>query len=110
MYLLIGIWGYERRIYATIKFFIYTLAGGLLMLVGIVVMHIAVRGQGEVTFSYIDFLELAPQLALGTQAWIFAALAVAFAIKVPVFPFHTWLPDAHTEAPTAGSVSWPASF
>ena len=104
MYLLIGIWGYERRIYATIKFFIYTLAGGLLMLVGIVVMHIAVRGQGEVTFSYIDFLELAPQLALGTQAWIFAALAVAFAIKVPVFPFHTWLPDAHTEAPTAGSV------
>jgi len=104
MYLLIGIWGYERRIYATIKFFIYTLAGGLLMLVGIVVLHVAVRGQGEVTFSYIDFLELAPQLALGTQAWIFAALAVAFAIKVPVFPFHTWLPDAHTEAPTAGSV------
>ncbi len=105
MYLLIGIWGYERRIYATIKFFLYTLAGGLLMLIGIVVLHVAVRNQGAAaTFSYVDFVELAPQLALGTQAWIFAALAVAFAIKVPVFPFHTWLPDAHTEAPTAGSV------
>jgi NADH-quinone oxidoreductase subunit M len=105
MYLLIGIWGYERRIYATIKFFLFTLAGGLLMLVGIVALHIAVRGQAsEATFSYLRFLDVAPNLALGTQAWIFAALAIAFAIKVPVFPFHTWLPDAHTEAPTTGSV------
>jgi NADH-quinone oxidoreductase subunit M len=105
MYLLIGIWGYERRIYATIKFFLFTLAGGLLMLVGIVALHLAVRDQAsEATFSYLRFLDVAPNLALGTQAWIFAALAIAFAIKVPVFPFHTWLPDAHTEAPTTGSV------
>ena len=106
MYLLIGVWGYERRIYATIKFFLYTLAGGLLMLIGIVALHIAARGVGggQPTFSYIELLELAPQLALGTQAWLFVAFAVGFAIKVPIFPFHTWLPDAHTEAPTAGSV------
>ncbi|MEX2394285.1 MAG: NADH-quinone oxidoreductase subunit M [Actinomycetota bacterium] len=104
MYLLIGVFGYERRIYATIKFFLYTLAGGLLMLVGIIALHVATRDLGEVTFSYERFLDLAPQLALGTQAWLFAAFAVGFAIKVPIFPFHTWLPDAHTEAPTAGSV------
>ncbi len=105
MYLLIGVWGYERRIYATIKFFLYTLAGGLLMLIGIVALHLGARGlEGEATFSYVRLLELAPQLALGTQAWLFAAFAIGFAIKVPVFPFHTWLPDAHTEAPTAGSV------
>src|SRR5688572_9760070 len=104
MYLLIGVFGYERRIYATIKFFLYTLAGGLLMLVGIIALHVATRSLGEPTFSYERLLDLAPQLALGTQAWIFAALAIGFAIKVPIFPFHTWLPDAHTEAPTAGSV------
>ena len=105
MYLLIGIWGYERRIYATIKFFLYTLAGGLLILIAIVALHISTaNASGEATFSYLRFLDLAPQLALGTQVWLFAALAVGFAIKVPIFPFHTWLPDAHTEAPTAGSV------
>ena len=105
MYLLIGIWGYERRIYATIKFFIYTLAGGLVMLVGIVALHLAVRGHGgPTTFGLELFLDNAPKLALGTQAWLFTAFAIAFAIKVPMFPFHTWLPDAHTEAPTMGSV------
>ncbi len=105
MYLLIGIWGYERRIYATIKFFIYTLAGGLLMLVGIVTLHLAVRSHGgPVTFSVQTLLDAAPKLPFGTQAWIFTAFALAFAIKVPMFPFHTWLPDAHTEAPTMGSV------
>jgi NADH-quinone oxidoreductase subunit M len=105
MYLLIGVWGYERRIYATIKFFLFTLAGGLLMLVAIVALHLGVRdAAGVATFSYGDWLVVAPRLALGTQAWLFAAFAVAFAIKVPMFPFHTWLPDAHTEAPTAGSV------
>jgi NADH-quinone oxidoreductase subunit M len=105
MYLLIGIWGYERRIYATIKFFLFTLAGGLLILVGIVALHLGGRSvAGEATFSYVHFLDIAPKLAISTQAWLFAALSIGFAIKVPVFPFHTWLPDAHTEAPTAGSV------
>ena len=105
MYLLIGVWGYERRIYATIKFFLFTLAGGLLMLIGIVALHLYVRSAaGIATFSYLDWIEIAPGLALGVQAWLFAAFAIAFAIKVPMFPFHTWLPDAHTEAPTAGSV------
>ncbi len=105
MYLLIGIWGYERRIYATIKFFLYTLAGGLLMLVGIVALHIAVQNStGNATFLYTQLAGMAPALAFGTQAWLFASLAIAFAVKVPIFPFHTWLPDAHTEAPTAGSV------
>jgi NADH-quinone oxidoreductase subunit M len=105
MYLLIGIWGYDRRIYATIKFFLYTLAGGLLMLIGIVAMHIAVRNAtGEATFLYTELANVVPALAFGTQAWLFASLAIAFAVKVPIFPFHTWLPDAHTEAPTAGSV------
>ncbi len=105
MYLLIGVWGYERRIYATIKFFLFTLSGGLLMLVAIVALHLGVRdATGVATFSYNDWVLVAPRLALGTQAWLFAAFAVAFAIKVPMFPFHTWLPDAHTEAPTAGSV------
>jgi NADH-quinone oxidoreductase subunit M len=103
MYLLIGVWGYERRIYATIKFFLYTLAGGLVMLIGIVALYLATRGRGG-TFSYTDLLTTAPDLVRGTQAWIFVAFAIAFAIKVPLFPFHTWLPDAHTEAPTAGSV------
>jgi NADH-quinone oxidoreductase subunit M len=105
MYLLIGIWGYERRIYATIKFFIYTLAGGLIMLIGIVALHLATRAHGAApTFSYEALLDAAPKLALATQAWLFASFAIAFAIKVPMFPFHTWLPDAHTEAPTMGSV------
>ena len=105
MYLLIGVWGYERRIYATIKFFLYTLVGGLLMLLGIVALHIGARDVlGEATFSYLRLVDGGSQLAFGTQAWIFAAFAIGFAIKVPVFPFHTWLPDAHTEAPTAGSV------
>jgi NADH-quinone oxidoreductase subunit M len=105
MYLLIGIWGYDRRIYATIKFFLYTLAGGLLMLVGIVALHIAVQNEtGNATFLYTQLVGMAPALAFGTQAWIFASLAIAFSIKVPIFPFHTWLPDAHTEAPTTGSV------
>jgi NADH-quinone oxidoreductase subunit M len=103
MYFLIGAWGYERRIYAAVKFFIYTLLGGLLMLAGIISLVFAARDQiGGITFD----LRVLEQVSLGmsTQRWIFLAFMAAFAIKVPIWPLHTWLPDAHTEAPTAGSV------
>jgi NADH-quinone oxidoreductase subunit M len=99
MYFLIGIWGHERRIYAAIKFFLYTFAGSVLMLVAFIVLY---RAAGLRTFD-LEPLVRHPVDA-GLQAWLFAAFAVAFAIKVPMFPFHTWLPDAHVEAPTAGSV------
>jgi NADH-quinone oxidoreductase subunit M len=104
MYFIIGIWGGTNRLYAAIKFFIYTMAGSLLMLVAIVVLVWKVRSvTGELSFSYDYLLQNAS--AAGTAApWLFAAFALAFAIKVPIFPFHTWLPDAHVEAPTAGSV------
>ncbi len=104
MYFIIGIWGGRNRLYAAIKFFIYTMAGSLLMLVAIIVMMFQVYDQtGVPNFAYDAFLQAAP--AMGTLApWLFAAFALAFAIKVPMFPFHTWLPDAHVEAPTAGSV------
>lgn len=103
MYFLIGSWGHERRIYAAVKFFLYTLLGGLVMLAGIVVLVFSVRDQiGGVTFD-LDVISQIP-IAIETQRWLFAAFMLAFMIKVPVFPFHTWLPDAHTEAPTAGSV------
>jgi NADH-quinone oxidoreductase subunit M len=104
MYFIIGIWGGANRLYAAIKFFIYTMAGSLLMLVAIVALVWRVREvTGYLTFSYELLLNHAG--AVGSLApWLFAAFAIAFAIKVPVFPFHTWLPDAHVEAPTAGSV------
>ncbi|HKT59464.1 MAG TPA: NADH-quinone oxidoreductase subunit M [Gemmatimonadales bacterium] len=104
MYFIIGVWGGTNRLYAAIKFFIYTMAGSLLMLVAIVVLVWRVRAAtGALSFSY-DFL-LQNASAVGAAApWLFAAFALAFAIKVPIFPFHTWLPDAHVEAPTAGSV------
>src|SRR5918992_723306 len=104
MYFIIGIWGGANRLYAAIKFFIYTMAGSLLMLVAIVVMAWKIAAAtGTLSFSYSHLLENAG--ALGPAApWLFAAFALAFAIKVPVFPLHTWLPDAHVEAPTAGSV------
>jgi len=103
MAFLIGIWGGPNRRYAAIKFFLYTMAASVLMLVAILVLHALAAGQlGERTF---DLERLAAMsLAPGTQAWLFAAFALAFAVKVPVWPLHTWLPDAHTEAPTAGSV------
>ena len=98
MYLLIGIWGGPNRLYAAIKFFLYTLAGSLLMLVAIFVLYF----QGGHTF---DILELSRGTYGATlQMWLFLAFFAAFAVKVPMFPFHTWLPDAHVEAPTAGSV------
>lgn len=103
MYLLIGVWGAERRIYAAVKFFIYTLAGSLLMLAGLIAVYfLASQSLGHVTF---DITELSrADFPVTAQYWLFAAFFLSFAIKVPIFPFHTWLPDAHTEAPTAGSV------
>jgi NADH-quinone oxidoreductase subunit M len=100
MYFLIGVWGSERRLYAAIKFFLYTLAGSVLMLLGIVAIYYNAH-----TFD-IRVLLAAPHslFAVNLQKWLFWAFFFAFAIKVPMFPFHTWLPDAHTEAPTAGSV------
>jgi NADH-quinone oxidoreductase subunit M len=103
MYFIIGIWGGERRIYASIKFFIYTMVGSLLMLVAIVYLGLAAASpSGTPDFAYDNVL----QVAVGGRAalWLFGAFFLAFAVKVPMFPFHTWLPDAHTEAPTAGSV------
>jgi NADH-quinone oxidoreductase subunit M len=104
MYFIIGIWGGERRIYASIKFFIYTMVGSLLMLVAIVYLGLqAGGGTGRPDFSYEAVFAL-QQLTPTAAFWLFAAFFLAFAVKVPMFPFHTWLPDAHVEAPTAGSV------
>ena len=104
MYFIIGIWGGTNRVYAAIKFFVYTMTGSLLMLVAIVVLVWKVQAAtGQLSFAYEHLLRNAG--AAGSAApWLFAAFALAFAIKVPIFPFHTWLPDAHVEAPTAGSV------
>jgi NADH-quinone oxidoreductase subunit M len=103
MYLLIGVWGGPRRIYAAVKFILYTVAGSLLMLVAILYLYFAHHTAfGEYTFDLIKLYDT--PLARAPQLWLFAAFALAFAIKVPMFPFHTWLPDAHVEAPTAGSV------
>jgi len=99
MYFLIGIWGHERRIYAAIKFFLYTFAGSALMLVAFIVLY---RATGLHSFDLA--LLVRQPVGVEMQMWLFAAFALAFAIKVPMFPFHTWLPDAHVEAPTAGSV------
>jgi NADH-quinone oxidoreductase subunit M len=103
MYFLIGIWGGPRRIYATIKFVLFTMTGSLLMLVAILVLYFMNHGYtGIYTFNLLEITKL--PIPLGAQFWLFFAFALAFAIKVPMFPFHTWLPDAHVEAPTAGSV------
>jgi len=99
MYLIIGVWGGPRRIYAAVKFFIYTMVGSVLMLVAILYMYFS---AGNGSFDYFQWISV--NLPPGIQIWLFLAFAVAFAIKVPMFPFHTWLPDAHVEAPTAGSV------
>jgi len=99
MYFMIGIWGGKNRIYAALKFFIYTMVGSLLMLVALIVLYFK-AGGGD--FNILRFYDL--NLPAAQQTWLFLAFALAFAIKVPMFPLHTWLPDAHTEAPTAGSV------
>lgn len=103
MYFIIGIWGSERRIYAAVKFFLYTAFGSALMLASIIALALIHGDQfGAPSFSFLDMLAL--DLAPATERWLFGAFALAFAIKVPMFPLHTWLPDAHVEAPTAGSV------
>ena len=103
MFFLIGIWGGERRIYAAVKFFIYTAVGSLLMLVGIIALYFIFG-----SFDYVTILQAmstnAVTLSPRAEFWLFLAFAFAFCIKIPLFPLHTWLPDAHTEAPTAGSV------
>jgi len=103
MYLLIGIWGGERRIYATVKFVLYTLAGSLLMLVAIIYLYFH-HGAATGTYTFDLIALYAFTVERGAQYWLFLAFFLSFAIKVPLFPFHTWLPDAHVEAPTAGSV------
>src|SRR5258708_31278382 len=116
MFFLIGIWGGENRIYAAIKFFIFTAVGSLLMLVAIIALYYlyastTVNGGLADQVGTFDFVVLSNAIKMGTLTispqtgmFLFGAFALAFAIKVPLFPFHTWLPDAHTEAPTAGSV------
>lgn len=105
MYFIIGIWGGKERIYASIKFFIYTMAGSLLMLVAIIWLAVyASEVTGYFTTDLLQLYSIAPHIAKDIQNWMFLAFALSFAIKVPLFPFHTWLPDAHVQAPTAGSV------
>jgi len=105
MYFIIGIWGGERRIYASIKFFIFTMAGSLLMLVAIIWLAVyASQLTGKFTTNLLELYKIAPTITQQIQGWMFGAFFLSFAIKVPLFPLHTWLPDAHVEAPTAGSV------
>jgi NADH-quinone oxidoreductase subunit M len=105
MYLLIGIWGGPRKLYAAIKFFLYTLFGSVLMLLGILFLYFHHHAAtGTYTFSIPELYKTAPQIPFHYAIWLFLAFFLGFAIKVPMFPFHTWLPDAHVEAPTAGSV------
>src|SRR5471030_2076194 len=103
MYFLIGIWGSANRLYSAIKFFLYTLVGSVLMLLGILALYFYAHSvTGVYTFDVTQFHKL--QIPFNLQWWIFLAFFLGFAIKVPMFPFHTWLPDAHTDAPTVGSV------
>jgi NADH-quinone oxidoreductase subunit M len=105
LYFLIGKWGHGRRVYAATKFFLYTMAGSAFMLVSIVALAVIAKAGDGGTVSF-DFTKIiaSDNLAQNTGRWLFLGMAIAFAVKVPSFPFHTWLPDAHTEAPTAGSI------
>jgi len=105
LYMLIGKWGHGRRVYAATKFFLYTMLGSAFMLVSIVCLAVLAKAGDGGTISF-DFVKIiaSDSLAQNTARWLFLGMAVAFAVKVPSFPFHTWLPDAHTEAPTAGSI------
>ena len=103
MYFIIGVWGGPRRIYAAVKFILFTMAGSLLMLVAILALYFVNQSYtGVATFNLLDYQGI--QIPFNYQIWMFLAFALAFAIKVPMWPLHTWLPDAHVEAPTAGSV------
>lgn len=105
MYFLIGVWGGERRVYAAVKFVLYTVAGSLLMLAGIIALYyLHGAATGRYTFDIATITGNASVIGVAEQRWLFWAFGLAFFIKVPLFPFHTWLPDAHVEAPTAGSV------
>ncbi|MFA3782106.1 NADH-quinone oxidoreductase subunit M [Melioribacteraceae bacterium 4301-Me] len=105
MYFIIGIWGGEQRIYASVKFFIYTMFGSLLMLVAIIWLAVyASNSLGSFTTNLLDLYKVGPNVPQQIQKWMFFAFLLSFAIKVPIFPLHTWLPDAHVQAPTAGSV------
>jgi NADH-quinone oxidoreductase subunit M len=105
MYFIIGIWGGERRIYASVKFFIFTMAGSLLMLVAIIWLTVYASSQlGHFTSDIVELYSVGPMIPVQIQRYMFQAFFISFAIKVPLFPLHTWLPDAHVEAPTAGSV------
>jgi NADH-quinone oxidoreductase subunit M len=102
MFIIIGIWGGARRVYATLKFFLYTFLGSVLMLVSLIYMYLKTCDAGQCSYAIADFQEL--PLALNAQILIFISFMAAFAVKVPMWPVHTWLPDAHVEAPTGGSV------
>ena len=105
LYMLIGKWGHGRRVYAATKFFLYTMLGSAFMLVSIVALAVLAKAgdHGNITFDFTKIIA-SNNIATGTGRWLFLGMAIAFAVKVPAFPFHTWLPDAHTEAPTAGSI------
>ena len=105
MYFIIGIWGGDNRIYASVKFFLYTFFGSLLMLVAIIWLAVYASGPlGHFSTNLIELYKIGPEVPQNIQNWMFLAFTFSFAIKVPIFPLHTWLPDAHVQAPTAGSV------
>ena len=106
MYFMIGVWGGRERVYAATKFFIYTFSGSILLLIAFIYLYYThASAPGNVpTTNLVDLYETAAKLPLTTQLWLFAAVTLGFAVKVPIVPFHTWLPDAHVQAPTAGSV------
>jgi NADH-quinone oxidoreductase subunit M len=105
MYFMIGVWGGENRQYASLKFFLYTMFGSALMLVAFLALFFQTKGgESDHGFSIVRLIEVGPSLSKDTAVLIFAGMFVGFAVKVPMFPFHTWLPDAHTQAPTQGSV------
>jgi NADH-quinone oxidoreductase subunit M len=103
MFFLIGMWGHERRVYATIKFILYAIAGSLLMLIALIGLYL-IHGSQTGTYTFSLYKLMRTSLNPGTEIWLYAAFLLAFAIKIPLIPVHSWLPDAHTEAPTAGSV------